>query len=98
MTKADRRILELAICLAVMMHMWLFMGTRMVNGGTVTGVPVSPETRYLGPASADGTVKSEHSTFDEASMAQYQWNSWPHTSSAMKVELKEIVSNSQESI
>lgn len=58
--KANLRIFELAVCLAVMMHLWLFMGIRPANGNGLAGAPVPPETHYLAnasnPAPADGSA------------------------------------------
>lgn len=54
-----RHVIELAVSLAVMMHLLLFMAIRPANGGGLTGAPVPPETHYLaspsGPGSAEGS-------------------------------------------
>lgn len=49
--KENLRILELAVCLAAMMHLWLFMAIRPANGDSLAGAPVPPETHYLAHAS-----------------------------------------------
>lgn len=54
-----RRAIGLAVCLAVMMHLLLFMAIRPANGDGLAGTPVTPETRYLanpsGPLPAPGS-------------------------------------------
>jgi len=60
LTKAGKRIaIELAICLAVMMHLLLFMVVRPADGNGLSGAPVPPETYYLarpsGPLPASGS-------------------------------------------
>ncbi len=48
MTNAwKRHAIELAICLAVMMHLLLFMSVRSVSNMGFVGVLVPPETHYL---------------------------------------------------
>ncbi|MEN8254619.1 MAG: hypothetical protein ABFR33_04030 [Verrucomicrobiota bacterium] len=42
-----RRVVGLAVCLSVMMHLLLFMAIRPANGDGLVGTPVSPETHYL---------------------------------------------------
>jgi hypothetical protein len=46
----ERRAIELAVCLAVMMHLLLFMAVRPSNGNGLAGVLVAPETHYLAKA------------------------------------------------
>jgi len=54
-----RHAIELAVSLAVMMHLLLFMAIRPANGDGLEGTPVSPETHYLsnssGPLPAHGS-------------------------------------------
>ena len=54
-----RRAIGLAVCLAVMMHLLLFMGIRPASGDGLAGTPVSPRTHYLanpsGPLPAHGS-------------------------------------------
>ncbi|MCK5676799.1 MAG: hypothetical protein KAH99_07275 [Verrucomicrobia bacterium] len=45
--EGKRRAIGLAVCLAVMMHLLLFMAIRPANGNGLEGMPVSPETHYL---------------------------------------------------
>jgi len=49
-----RYAIGLAVCLAVMMHLLLFMGVRPANGNGLTGSLVPPETYYL--AKPSGSV------------------------------------------
>ncbi len=41
-----RHVIELAVSLAVMMHLLLFMAIRPANGDGLAGAPVPPETHY----------------------------------------------------
>jgi len=54
-----RRTIALAVCLAVMMHLLLFMVVRPANGDGLAGAPIPPETHYLanssGPVPAHGS-------------------------------------------
>lgn len=43
----NRRIIELAVCLAIMMHLLLFLAVRPATGNALSGVPVPPATAYL---------------------------------------------------
>lgn len=45
------RFLELAICLAAMLHLWLFMGFSPLQRDSLTGAPVPPETSYTARSS-----------------------------------------------
>ncbi len=54
-----RRSIALAVCLAVMMHLLLFLAIRPANGDGLAGAPIPPETHYLdnssGPVPAHGS-------------------------------------------
>jgi len=59
MKVSKRHAIELAVCLAVMMHLLLFMAIRPANGNGLAGAWVPPETHYRanpsGPAPAPGS-------------------------------------------
>ncbi|MCF7818489.1 MAG: hypothetical protein K9M54_11475, partial [Kiritimatiellales bacterium] len=58
MTSApNRRAIELAVCLAVMMHLLLFMAVRPTTVNALSGVPVPPATSYL--ANPSGKLPGE---------------------------------------
>jgi hypothetical protein len=50
------QMLELALCLAVMMHLLLFMAVRSPGSDSLSGVLVPPETRYMGSPSGPSTL------------------------------------------
>lgn len=54
-----RHAIELAVSLAVMMHLLLFMAIRPASGDGLAGAPVPPETHYL--AHQSGSVPAQGS-------------------------------------
>ena len=50
--------LELALCLAVMLHLLLFMAVRSPNPDSLSGALAPPETRYLGTSSDPSLISS----------------------------------------
>lgn len=49
--EVERQTFTLAICLAAMMHLWLFMGFRPAGGSGLAGSRVPPATHYLASSS-----------------------------------------------
>jgi hypothetical protein len=52
---SKRQMLELALCLAVMMHLFLFLAVRSPGPASLPGVLVPPETHYMGSPSDRST-------------------------------------------
>ncbi len=51
---------ELAICLAVMMHLLLFIGVRPANSASLAKVFIPPQTDYLAPSSGSVPVSGHY--------------------------------------
>lgn len=49
--EVERQTFTLAICLAAMMHLWLFTAFRPASGSGLAGSLVPPATHYLAPSS-----------------------------------------------
>lgn len=59
MKKKPRRTFQLALCLAAMMHLWLFTGFRPVDRNGLLGAPVPPDTYYIARSSNPSPMQSD---------------------------------------